>query len=194
MWWARRHSIPHLRNSGRDSGFWSSRDTGSPRRRPIVTLNHPFKARKGTVGTPIAGVEIKIAPDGEILVRGENVTSGYYRANHETAEAFTDGWFRTGDIGALDDTGRLIVRGRKKEVIVTPEGLNVFPEDVERVINGVSGVRDSAVVGVAVRGEERVHAVLVLESGIEPGEVRTTSQRPTRKPSEHPGTVPLVGW
>ena len=152
-------------------GFLVVQGYGLTEAAPIVTLNHPFKARKGTVGTPIAGVEIKIAPDGEILVRGENVTSGYYQANHETAEAFADGWFRTGDIGALDDTGRLIVRGRKKEVIVTPEGLNVFPEDVERAINGVSGVRDSAVVGVAVRGEERVHAVLVLEPGIEPGEV-----------------------
>ena len=125
---------------------------------PIVTLNHPFHARKGTVGKPIAGVEVRIAGDGEILVRGENVTSGYYNA--PAGGAFEDGWFHTGDIGALDAEGRLAVRGRKKEMIVTPEGMNVFPEDVERALDRQPGVRESAVVG-----RDRAHAVLVLEPG-----------------------------
>jgi long-chain acyl-CoA synthetase len=128
-------------------------------------LNHPFHTQKGTVGKAIAGVEIKIADDGEILVRGDNVTSGYLNASQETAQAFQEGWFHTGDIGSLDDSGRLYVRGRKKEMIVTPEGLNVFPEDIERVLNGRRGVRDSAVVGVSQGGQERVHAVLTVEPG-----------------------------
>ena len=132
---------------------------------PIVTLNHPFRARRGTVGTPISGVDLRIADDGEILVRGDNVTSGYYQADAETSAAFDDGWFRTGDIGSLDGAGRLTVRGRKKEVIVTPEGLNVFPDDVERVLAAVPGVREAGVVGVAHEGRERVHAVLVLDDG-----------------------------
>ncbi len=135
---------------------------------PIVTLNHPFRSRKGTVGKPIAGVEVRIASDGEILVRGENVTSGYYRADSTNTESFEDGWFHTGDIGALDDEGRLQVRGRKKEMIVTPEGLNVFPEDVERVLDRQTGVRESGVVGLSRGGEERVHAVLVLDPGVSP--------------------------
>ena len=152
-------------------GFLVIQGYGLTETAPIVTLNHPFKARKGTVGVPIAGVEIRIAPDGEILVRGENVSPGYYGATEETAEAFRDGWFHTGDIGAMDDDGRLLVRGRKKEVIITPEGLNVFPEDIERTINDVTGVHESAVVGKKVGGDERVHAVLVLESGVESQEV-----------------------
>jgi long-chain acyl-CoA synthetase len=131
---------------------------------PIVTLNHPFHARRGTVGTPIAGVEVRIAPDGEILVRGENVTSGYFNAPRESA--FEDGWLHTGDIGSIDPEGRLSVRGRKKEMIVTPEGLNVFPEDVERVLDRQSGVRESAVVG-----SDRVHAVLVLDPGADADQV-----------------------
>jgi long-chain acyl-CoA synthetase len=131
---------------------------------PIVTLNHPFHARRGTVGTPIAGVEVRIAPDGEIQVRGENVTSGYFNAASESA--FEDGWFHTGDIGSIDAEGRLSVRGRKKEMIVTPEGLNVFPEDVERVLDRQPGVRESAVVG-----SDRVHAVLVLEPGADADQV-----------------------
>jgi long-chain acyl-CoA synthetase len=82
-----------------------------------------------------------------------------------------DGWFHTGDIGGIDDQGRLFIRGRKKEMIVTPEGLNVFPEDVERAVNGVAGVRESAVVGVAEGAQERVHAVVVLEPGADPDRV-----------------------
>ena len=97
-----------------------------------MALNHPFHARRGSVGSPIAGVEVKIAGDGEILVRGPNVTTGYYNAPAETARAFEDGWFHTGDVGELDAEGRLTILGRKKEMIVTPEGLNVFPDDVER--------------------------------------------------------------
>src|SRR5207247_1523805 len=130
-----------------------------------VTLVHPFKPAPGTVGEPIAGVEIKIAPDGEILVRGPNVTPGYYGAERETKEAFEGGWFHTGDIGQTDESGRLVVRGRKKEMIATPEGMKVFPDDVERVLNELPGVHESAVVGLQHDGQERVHAVLSLETG-----------------------------
>ncbi len=138
---------------------------------PIVTLNHPFGTKRGSVGKAIAGVEMKVAPDGEILVRGENVTQGYFNAEADTASAFEDGWFHTGDIGELGADGQVFIRGRKKEMIVTPEGLNVFPEDVERALSHVQGVRDSAVVGVPIGSEERVAAVLVLDEGVDPDRV-----------------------
>ncbi|HAK57000.1 MAG TPA: hypothetical protein DCP38_16185, partial [Acidobacteria bacterium] len=146
-------------------GFLVIQGYGLTETAPIVTLNHPFRSKRGSVGRPIAGVEVKLGDDGEILVRGDNVTSGYYGAPDDTAASFTDGWFHTGDIGALDADGRLSVRGRKKEVIVTPEGLNVFPDDIERVLNQDPGVEDSAVIGLATGAEERVHAVLVLSAG-----------------------------
>ena len=148
-------------------GFLVVQGYGLTETAPIVTLNHPLRAKRGAVGKPIAGVEVKIAPDGEVLVRGENVTTGYFNAPDATREAFADGWFHTGDIGALDDEGRLLIRGRKKEMIVTPEGLNVFPEDVERALNEQPGVRDSAVVGAPSVGStaERVQAVLLLAPG-----------------------------
>jgi len=95
---------------------------------PIVTLNHPFHARRGTVGKPIAGVQIRIAADGEVLVRGGNVTSGYYDDPQATRAAFEDGWFHTGDIGAFDAAGHLMIKGRKKEMIVLADGRNVFPK------------------------------------------------------------------
>jgi len=140
---------------------------------PIVTLSHPFHVRGGTVGKPLAGVEVKIAEDGEILVRGENVTRGYFLAPGQTTPAFEDGWFHTGDIGEMDAEGHLQIRGRKKEMIVTPEGLKVFPEDVERVVNQIAGVRESAVIG-----KDRVRAVLALEPGANADEiVREANQR-----------------
>jgi long-chain acyl-CoA synthetase len=149
-------------------GFLVVQGYGLTETAPIVTLNHPFSTSKGSVGKPIAGVDIKIAPDGEILVRGENVTTGYYGAPEATGAAFENGWFHTGDIGELDAEGKLFIRGRKKEMIVTPEGLNVFPEDVERVVNTLPGVKDSAAVGVTQNGEERVQVALVVEPGTNP--------------------------
>jgi long-chain acyl-CoA synthetase len=156
---------PSLEAFWSELGFVVIQGYGLTETAPIVTLNHPFGTRKGSVGKPIAGVEMKIAADGEILVRGENVTSGYYNAAEETARAFEDGWFHTGDIGEIGADGQLYIRGRKKEMIVTPEGLNVFPEDVERVLVGVPGVKDAAVVGAPLGSEERVHAVLVFDRG-----------------------------
>jgi long-chain acyl-CoA synthetase len=147
-------------------GFLVIQGYGLTETAPIVTLNHPFHARKGSVGKPIGGVEVKIADDGEILVRGENVTSGYFNAPAATAQAFAGGWFHTGDVGDLDENGQLRILGRKKEMIVTPEGLNVFPEDVERVLNHTPGVRDSAAIGT-----DRVHAVLILEPGANQDEI-----------------------
>ena len=151
-------------------GFVVIQGYGLTETAPIVTLNHPFKTNTGSVGTPIGGVEIKIAADGEILVRGENVTTGYYEPPgvHHPPPADArildeDGWLHTGDVGEQDAQGRLFIRGRKKEMIVTPEGLNVFPDDVERPLNAVKGVIESAVVG-----SDRAHAVLRLEPGVDP--------------------------
>ena len=158
-------------------GFAVVQGYGLTETAPIVTLNHPFKTRRGTVGTPIAGVEIRIADDGEILVKGDNVTTGYFGAALDSTAAFEDGWFHTGDLGALDEAGRLQVLGRKKEVIVTPEGLNVFPIDVERVVNGLPGVKESVVVGLTRDGEERVHAVVVLETPTDPALIARTANR-----------------
>jgi long-chain acyl-CoA synthetase len=193
---------PEVEEFWRRMGFAVIQGYGLTETAPIVTLNHPFRTSKGSVGTPIEGVEVRIAADGEILVRGENVTSGYYenpktqipsprsqtdpRSPVPDPKVQTDprspipdpnavlddeGWLHTGDIGERDERGRLFIKGRKKEMIVTPEGLNVFPEDVERVLGELPGVRESGVVGVTQGAEERVHAVLVLEPGADPDAV-----------------------
>jgi len=130
---------------------------------PAVTITHPFRGiKRGSVGKKLPGLEIKIAADGEILVRGANVSPGYYQNQKATSEVFADGWLRTGDLGSFDENGNLQLLGRKKEVIVTSEGLNVYPADVEAVLNSDPRVRESTVVA---RGE-RVHAVVILVPGI----------------------------
>jgi len=149
-----------------DLGFVVVQGYGLTETAPIATLSHPFHLKQGTVGKPLSGVEIKIGEDGEILVRGPNVTQGYFQSPGETKAVFENGWFHTGDIGSVDPNGHLTIRGRKKEMIVTPEGLNVFPEDVESVLNQIPGVRESAVIGT-----DRVHAVLVLDAGADSGEI-----------------------
>ena len=148
-------------------GFAVIQGYGLTETAPVVTVNHPFAMRRGSVGKPIRGLTVKVAADGEILVRGDNVTQGYFNAPDATADAFEDGWLRTGDIGEVDESGRLYVRGRKKEMIVLPDGLNVFPDDVERVLDAVPGVRESAVVGIADGSGERVHAVVLADPGVD---------------------------
>jgi long-chain acyl-CoA synthetase len=131
---------------------------------PVVALNHPFNTRSGSIGKPLHGQEIQIAPDGEILVRGQSVIREYLggRAG-EQGRVDESGWLHTGDIGEMDAEGRLYYKGRKKEMIVTSEGLNVYPQDVERVLNSIPQVKDSAVVASRRGGEELVHAALILK-------------------------------
>ena len=145
-------------------GFVVIQGYGLTETAPVATLNHPFHAGKGSVGKPIGGVEIRIAPDGEVLLRGDNVTPGYF-GQPDSAPRNTEGWLHTGDIGELSSDGHLKILGRKKEMIVSPDGLNVYPEDVERVLHASPGVRESAVVAARDGARELVHAVLVLAAG-----------------------------
>jgi long-chain acyl-CoA synthetase len=120
---------------------------------------------------------VRLGPDGEIQVRGANVTAGYY--GHEgaggrggaTERGPDDGWFGTGDIGEIDAEGRIAIKGRIKDVIVTPEGENVYASDVEAAFHGLPGVRDAAVFGVPHATGEHVHAALLLDPGADAAEI-----------------------
>ena len=124
----------------------------------------------GTVGKPPEGIDMRLAPDGEIQFRGRTVFRGYWNAPEATAQAFTeDGWYKTGDIGHLDDRGRLILSGRSKDIIVLPNGFNVYPEDIENALR-VAGIRDSVVVETAAG---RIEAVLLAgDRDADPAETR----------------------
>ncbi len=100
---------------------------------PIVTFNTPQAFKFGTVGRPIIGCEIKIAEDGEILVKSPSVTQGYYKKPEVTAETFRNGWFHTGDVGMFDNEGFLIITDRIKDLIITSGGKNIAPQKIETV-------------------------------------------------------------
>jgi long-chain acyl-CoA synthetase len=143
-------------------GFVVVQGYGLTETSPIVATNHPLRPQRGSIGWVIEGQEVRIAPDGEILVRGESVVSEYHGAAGESSTMFRDGWLHTGDIGEMDEEGRLYYRGRKKDVIVTSDGLNVYPQDVEAALNRQPGIKDSVVIGLRHEDEEQVHAVLLL--------------------------------
>jgi long-chain acyl-CoA synthetase len=130
----------------------------------LISLNHPFRATQGSIGKVLPGREFRLAKDGEILVRGENVSAGYWEQGG-LRPAGEEGWFSTGDLGELDAEGNLHFRGRKKSVIVTPAGLNVYPEDLEAALREHSSVRDCVVIPVDRNENGEACAVLLLEEG-----------------------------
>ena len=152
---------PELEDQCRALGFEILQGYGLTETSPALAANAPETHRRGSVGRPLSGLEIRLAADGEILVRGPMVMAGYYRQPQSTAEAFAGDWLRTGDIGRLDPDGYLFLRGRKKYRIIAESGENVFPEDIEAELNLVAGVVDSAVIGRAEAGRTLIHAVLL---------------------------------
>jgi long-chain acyl-CoA synthetase len=162
---------------------------------PAISITHPFKIRRGAVGKPLPGVETHIAEDGEILVRGANVSPGYYQDAEATRESFEDGWLHTGDLGRFDENGSLVYLGRKKDVIVTAEGLNVYPEDVEKALRDQVAIQEAAVVGkeavavgaagVAAGGRTVVHAVVVPSAGATDGDLEIAVQNANSQLEPH---------
>ena len=136
---------------------------GATEASPVIS-NHTIKGRRhDSTGRPLPNVEVRISEAGEILVRGENVTPGYWRAPEQTAKAFDGDWYKTGDLGYFDDEGFLHIQGRMKDMIVLPSGQNVFPEDVQAVLTKHPRVKDATVVGLTRGSSVEVHAALILE-------------------------------
>jgi long-chain acyl-CoA synthetase len=128
----------------------------------LISLNHPFHTSRGSIGKVLPGRELRLADDGEILVRGSGVASGYWNGRELEPIAGGEGWYGTGDLGALDAEGNLFFKGRKKEVIVTPAGMNIYPEDLEAALRAQKDVRDAVVVGLERGGNAEPCAVTIL--------------------------------
>ena len=134
----------------------------------LISLNHPFSTSKRSIGKVLEGREMKLDENGEILVRGANVAAGYWQGRELKPVLNDDGWFRTGDLGELDAEGNLYFKGRKKNVIVTREGMNVYPDDLEAVLRRQPEVRDCVVVGLEHGGNAEPCAVLILRDSADP--------------------------
>ncbi len=114
---------------------------------PVISVNTFEDLRFGSVGKPIPDVDVKVAPDGEILARGPNIMKGYYKKEPETREAFEGGWFHTGDIGRFDEEGFLFITDRKKDIIVTAGGKNIAPQPIENILKTNPYISNAVVIG-----------------------------------------------
>ncbi len=114
---------------------------------PVISVNTLEKVKTGTVGIPIDGVEVSIAEDGEILVRGPGVMKGYLGMEEKSERALRDGWFHTGDVGEIDDEGFLKITDRKKDIIITSVGKNISPQKIETILRSDPHVKEALVYG-----------------------------------------------
>lgn len=130
----------------------------------LISLNHPFRSDKGSIGKLFPGMEMKLDATGEILVRGENIAAGYWGGQQRQSVVGEDGWFHTGDLGQIDDQGRLFFKGRQKSVIVTSAGMKIYPQDLERALCEQPGVKESVVIALERDGNAEPCAVLLLEN------------------------------
>ncbi|HET6973314.1 MAG TPA: AMP-binding protein [Pyrinomonadaceae bacterium] len=124
----------------------------------LTSLSHPFRMRHGSIGKPVAGQEVKLSDDGEILVRGENVSHGYWNGNGQSLTN-DEGWIHTGDIGEFGPGGNIYFRGRSKETIVTAAGLKIYPTDLEAALDRQPEIKASAV--IPLTGGSEALAVLI---------------------------------
>jgi long-chain acyl-CoA synthetase len=155
---------PKLHERWENMGFRVMQGYGATECAPVVSVT-PFNEHiYDSIGKPIPGVEVNIAEDGELLVKGPNVAPGYWKNPEATAASFQNGWYHTGDLGFSDEKGNLYLKGRKKNLIVLANGLNVYPEDIENVLVANPLVKDAVVFGL-MEGDEGpiVHGVLLMD-------------------------------
>jgi long-chain acyl-CoA synthetase len=145
----------------RNLGFAVVQGYGMTETAALVSVAHPFKPKKGSIGKQLPGMEMKVAGNGEILVRGDNISPGFWSGG---VKSLTDaeGWLHTGDLARTGDGGHLYFQGRQKDVIVTAAGVNIHPEDLEAALNRQEEIRTSAVTGVEGRQGPEPVAVLLL--------------------------------
>ena len=145
-------------------GFALVQGYGMTETTALVTLNHPFKIARGSIGKPLAGREVQIGADGEILVRGDSIASQVWQ--HGGLQARDPGWLATGDLATRNAEGELIFAGRKSDVIVTAAGLNIHPQDLEAVLRRQPGVRDCLIVGYDSSAGPAPAAVLIADGAV----------------------------
>ncbi len=155
---------PKLGQRWENMGFRVIQGYGATECAPVIAATPADEHNLVSVGRALPDVEIQIADDKEILVHGPNVALGYWKNPEATAFAFQDGWYHTGDLGTQDEKGNLYLKGRKKNLIVLANGMNVYPEDIENIFATIPGVKDAIVVGLTEEDKDpQVHGILLLD-------------------------------
>ncbi len=154
---------PELGEKWERIGVKISQGYGATEASPVISCHTFERPDFRSAGPPVPGMDVKVSADGELLIRGPNVTKGYWEAPDRTVEAFEGEWYKTGDLGFIDSEGSVHVKGRKKDMIVLASGQNVYPEDVETVFNKHPDVTDVSVVGLPKDDGLEVHAVILTE-------------------------------
>jgi long-chain acyl-CoA synthetase len=155
-------------------GFALIQGYGMTETTALVTLNHPFHTARGSIGKPLAGREVRVADDGEILVRGDSIAETEWRAGLAQVRNADEGWLHTGDLAARNAQGELVFAGRKSDLIVTAAGLNVHPQDIEAALARQPGVRDACAFAFD-SGSGPQPAAALLMSNVSMAETAVTS-------------------
>ena len=174
---------PKLAERWENMGFRVMQGYGATECSPVVSATRYNDHTYESIGNPLPGVDVRIAEDGELLVHGPNVAQGYWKNPEASAAAFQDGWYHTGDLGSQDDKGRLYLKGRKKNLIVLANGLNVYPEDIENVLLTNPAIKDAVVIGLMEGdGGPNVHAILLMD---DPGQAKAAIQQANKQLASH---------
>jgi long-chain acyl-CoA synthetase len=174
---------PDLAQRWENMGIKILQGYGLTENSPIVCANSLDRRKLDSIGRVVSNVQLKLADDGEILIKGPSVFKGYWQDPAATEAAFEDGWYHTGDTARMDDQGYLYFTGRKKNVIVLANGMNVHAEDVENALTSTGLVVDAVVLGQNdLSGEPQVHAVLVME---DPSQAEVAIERANKNLAGH---------
>ncbi len=183
---------PTLHKRWENMGFRVIQGYGATECAPVVSAT-PFNEHVyDSIGKPLPGVEVRIAEDGELLVKGPNVALGYWKNPEATAATFENGWYHTGDLGYRDEKGNLYLKGRKKNLIVLANGLNVYPEDIENVLLTNPIVKDAVVFGLMEEDQGPiVHGVLLIE---DPRKAKAAIQQANKQLAAHQQVRGFTIW
>ncbi|GAC1394692.1 MAG: hypothetical protein NVS4B11_27530 [Ktedonobacteraceae bacterium] len=183
---------PKLGHCWENMGFRVLQGYGATECAPVIAATPTYEHNLVSVGKPLPGIELRIADDKEILVHGPNVALGYWKNPEATAGAFQDGWYHTGDLGSIDEKGDLYLKGRKKNLIVLANGMNVYPEDIENIFATIPGVRDAVVIGLTEEDQDpQVHGILLID---DPSKAKAIVQQVNKQLASHQQVRGFTVW
>jgi long-chain acyl-CoA synthetase len=183
---------PQLAERWENMGFRVMQGYGATECSPVISVTLHHEHLLDSVGKPLPGVDVRIAADNEILVHGPNVAQGYWKNPDASAATFKDGWYYTGDLGYLDAKGNLYLKGRKKNLIVLSNGLNVYPEDIENTLQTNPLIKDAAVFGLTKQEQgPEVHAVLLMD---DPGQAKAVIQQANKQLASYQQIRGVTVW